>query len=634
MKVKELKKINEFAHINHFNMDYECLLQIQEKDISKILDLIDLKSTNVESLIHFLTYEVDVSDWEHGFAHMKGIENFNIREYIIEKITNAPSKIVSNLIYKCFNPSDGDLSHLDLFKDINEYQTYIESITNQTTENKYLTSSIMLALEKLSLLEHEFTHMKGIENFNVREYIIEKITNAPSKIVSDLIYRYFDLNDGKASHLDLFNDINEYQAYMENITDQMAENEELVISNIMLVLEKVSFTDDRSELIKKTMIYSQKKELLPESLNACFEKLFHIELTPYFSEILLLLLKGYKIGTVCNFFRKWHEDAKSREKDKVNESYEFVEKYLLESKFSDCLEDNNLLMEIFSHYDTKYDKYRQITKLFIDIEDSEDKELFNECLKYKLELSNDNVRSYIYKILESSNKDFNNSLRQSLLYLLKNKRIDAKKFFDNYNRVLRVVKKINLSNTVDGNGMDMAKFITSINDIDILNNMAIKKENHDTRKVIYSEFPKFVISGKLNFDEIQYYNITLKRLVCLPPDICEKVMKILNLPLVRSMDIEKQSKLKELILSPENYGSLEYIYNSYKEKEKEYDEFHRTKFESNATSYNPEVSLVTVAELLECDHNIDEVLDGFGDDDEITPKTLIRSLAYKNNQNN
>ena len=399
MKVKELKKINEFAHINHFNMDYECLLQIQEKDISKILDLIDLKSTNVESLIHFLTYEVDVSDWEHGFAHMKGIENFNIREYIIEKITNAPSKIVSNLIYKCFNPSDGDLSHLDLFKDINEYQTYIESITNQTTENKYLTSSIMLALEKLSLLEHEFTHMKGIEDFNVREYIIEKITNAPSKIVSDLIYRYFDLNDGKASHLDLFNDINEYQAYIENITDQMAENEELVISNIMLVLEKVSFTDDRSELIKKTMIYSQKKELLPESLNACFEKLFHIELTPYFSEILLLLLKGYKIGTVCNFFRKWHEDAKSREKDKVNESYEFVEKYLLESKFSDCLEDNNLLMEIFSHYDTKYDKYRQITKLFIDIEDSEDKELFNECLKYKLELSNDNVRSYIYKII-------------------------------------------------------------------------------------------------------------------------------------------------------------------------------------------------------------------------------------------
>ena len=37
-------------------------------------------------------------------------------------------------------------------------------------------------------------------------------------------------------------------------------------------------------------------------------------------------------------------------------------------------------------------------------------------------------------------------------------------------------------------------------------------------------------------------------------------MKILNLPLVRSMDIEKQGQLKELILSPENYGSLEYIY--------------------------------------------------------------------------
>ena len=40
-----------------------------------------------------------------------------------------------------------------------------------------------------------------------------------------------------------------------------------------------------------------------------------------------------------------------------------------------------------------------------------------------------------------------------------------------------------------------------------------------------------------------------------------------------------------------------------------------------------------VAELLECNHDIDVVLDGFGDD-EITPKTLIRLLAYKNNQNN
>ena len=154
---------------------------------------------------------------------------------------------------------------------------------------KYLPS---ISITEVDLKENKNTKIK---------YIIEKITNAPSKIVSDLIYRYFDLNDGKASHLDLFNDINEYQAYIENITDQMAENEELVISNIMLVLEKVSFTDDRSELIKKTMIYSQKKELLPESLNACFEKLFHIELTPYFSEILLLLLKGFAYLQILYF---------------------------------------------------------------------------------------------------------------------------------------------------------------------------------------------------------------------------------------------------------------------------------------------------------------------------------------------
>ena len=49
---------------------------------------------------------------------------------------------------------------------------------------------------------------------------------------------------------------------------------------------------------------------------------------------------------------------------------------------------------------------------------------------------------------------------------------------------------------------------------------------------------------------------------------------------------------------------------------------------------NKEYDMVRNNGYIVNNNNIDEVLDGFGDDDEITPKTLIRSLAYKNNQNN
>ena len=76
-----------------------------------------------------------------------------------------------------------------------------------------------------------------------------------------------------------------------------------------------------------------------------------------------------------------------------------------------------------------------------------------------------------------------------------------------------------------------------------------------------------------------------------------------------------------------------------KEKDKEYNLFlcQNAKSELNVTSYDPEVSLMTVAKVLESAvyfDDIDKILDGFDDDEEITPRTLIRSLAYKNNQNN
>lgn len=525
MKVKELKKINKFAHENCFNLDYRKLLNLDAKDISRILNLIDEKSMNAKSLITFFTWEISNPDWKEKFGHIEGIADFNVREYIIGKIVNA---------------------------------------------------------------------------------------NSPT--LSEAIYYYFDLD----SDLDLFKDIHEYQTYVENITAKMNDNDNTTCSNVKFILKRVPLNIDRNELIKNVMRYSQSNYLSPQDLDSYFESLdFPLD----FNEILLLLLKGYNIDKVQELLDDWNFDARNIENntDEVNKSYETVKEYLLKSELPNYCGYKKSLIEIFCT--NEYEDYEQIVNLLTAVEKARDEELFERCLILGPELSNENIKYYINEILKigSSNGDF----RYSLFALLKNK-------ISEDNKAKAVVEVVRASNKVDFSSRRTTKFIIDLQNIDLIINMPITKENHDTREVIYREFPKCVAYKELNDNQTAYYSDLLKRLCSLPADICEKVIDILSLTVVKNMDIEQQSKLKELILNTENHGSLKYIYARYIEKEKEYEQHCANKIEQ----YDPEVSLMTVVELLECNHDIDKVLDDFGDDDEITPRTLIRSLAYKNNQNN
>ena len=528
MKVKELKKINEFAHENGFDLNYKRLLKFAAEDISRILNLIDEKSMNVESLIKFFEFEISNPDWKRSFKYLIGIEDFDIREYIIGKIINANSPALSESIYNYFECEyDGILVS---FKDGQEYQTYVESITAK-----------------------------------------------------------------------------------------MPDNDNIALSNIQFVLERVIFDSDRNEVIRNVMEYSQRNDLSPVSLRDYFEYLkFPFDI----NETLLLLLKGYDVRMVRTLLEKWYEDIKNGDKDKVHGSYEIVKGYLLKSELFDYMKDNTSLIKIFC--ETEYKKYSQIVVLLNKVEESKDRKLFDQCLKCCAKLSNENIRYYINEILNT--KKSNNDLRQSILYLLENE-------ISENNSAELVVNVLFWANEEDISSKMTAEFIIKVQNINLITDMPITSENYPTREVIYREFPKFLSFGD-NKAETEYYKKLLNRLCSLQPDICEKVMDILNLPVVKNMDIEQQSKLRELILNPENHSSLEYINARYIEKQKEYELHCATKIGQNAISYDSEVPLMTVAELLECDHDIDKVLEGFDDDEEITPRTLIRSLAYKDNQNN
>lgn len=168
MKVKELKKINEFAHENNFDLDYEKLLKLDAKDISRILELIDKKSMNVESLIKFFEFEISNPDWKRSFEHLIGIEDFDIREYIIGKIINANSSALSKSIYYYFD-CECNNGILVSFKDVQEYQTYVESITAEMDDNdNTVLSNVHFALERVILDSDRNEAIRNVMEYSQR----------------------------------------------------------------------------------------------------------------------------------------------------------------------------------------------------------------------------------------------------------------------------------------------------------------------------------------------------------------------------------------------------------------------------------------------------------------------------------
>lgn len=516
MKVHALKKINEYAKINNISLDYERLLNIDIYDTNAILAYIDVNNKNVETVIDFMMWEFDNHDWKNNFNHLKGIESFDIREYIITKLVSATSKDKSKAILRYFD------------------------------------------FEKL---------------------------------------------------LYLFKDIEEWKKYIESINETMKVREDLCIENIEFILQKTTDYSYRCDLIEHVMEYSQRGDFDPTFLSEYIDK----ENINYIDEILPLLAKGYDLETTLKLFTKFQKD---KDETIINNShirsyYGYVLTYLNQSKLFNQFKDNKSLIEIFN--ETNFLKYNNMVLILKKIEENEDNELFEHCLKNPYILTEPKMNEYIDEI--TAEKDSKDDYRKSLLYVLDNVELVDNEFGSQQVEESIITKSLALSQLMDGSSMEMAKFITKVPCLQIMIGIEINENNQNTREVIYNDFPKFIKDKQFTLNEIIEYTDWLKRLSILPADICQKVMNIINIPLIKNMDIEEQKQIKELVLNEENYKSLDYIHTIYKEKEE----------------CDPEVKLVTVTELLDSDHDINKVLEGFDDDEEITPKTLIRSMEYKKN---
>lgn len=543
MKVWELKKINEYAHKNNIQLDYLSLLQYKQEDIDLIIDCIDQMNRNVESLIIFMQWDLD---------------------------------------------------------------------------NPYLKTT--------------FEHLEGIENFDIRKYLIEKMKKAFSKKQAEAILKNFDL----ASRL--FRNLDEWKAYIDSIAEKMLKRESLIGDNLTLVLHTQE--EDRIDLIKQIMEYSQLIDLNPKTISEYFSSEI---IEKNCKEVLSLLIKGYNVEGVARVFANWNnlvkftmihdqdEETQKATRQRINTIYYSLVDYLENSTLFCASQDSSSLINIF---DTDFEKIPRFISIFKEIENKNDKELFEQCLECSY-LDNENMEYYIRHMLDA--KDQANDYVVSLYYLWNQGVIE--KNISSQENIERIITALELAQEKDESSMDMADFLMDIPNIEIIKDMKITERNRETREeVLYNEFPKFIKEVPLSDPQIENYCDWLTKLSTLPKDVCEKVMNIINISIIKNMSIEEQIKIKELVLNPENFGSLDYIYYRYREKEQEYNQYqHQQKqplVSSPTPTYEPEVKLVTVIELLECDHDFDKVLDGFNDDEEITPKTLIRTLAYKNNQNN
>lgn len=253
MKAWELKKINEFAIKNNISLDYENLLGFEQEDINKVIEAINKRNMHVESLIAFINWEVYTPNWQLDFEHLEGIENFDIKEYLIKKILTASSKEQATAILESFD-FDNQPEKLKLFKTIEEWKVYIDNINEIVEERQYLVmDNITFILEKVTedrctLIKQvmEYSEREDIEPLIFREYFSENITEKELKEELPPLIKEYKEKDQKNILSTSTNPTYEHDVKLVTVLELLEYNH-----NIDEVL--AGFNDDE-EITPKTLI--------------------------------------------------------------------------------------------------------------------------------------------------------------------------------------------------------------------------------------------------------------------------------------------------------------------------------------------------------------------------------------------
>lgn len=479
--------------------------------------------------------------------------------------------------------------------------------------------------------EENYSHMKGIENINLKEYLFNEIANASCKEDASAILSYFDF-DQEADRLFIFKSIEEWKNYIENINSSLGDESVIKLDNIEVVLKNSKEEENRVNLIEKVMKYLQSDELELISLSD-YPIINFGKLPITYDELLDLFLMGYYPIYILDLLNHWRNKKSiplltDIENKKIDDGFQEIINYLKESSMMiECDIDsfNNMVKDLCSN------EYKGLVNILREIEKEEDFELLETCIGKEAPFSNQNMRIYIDRIFHSNDKC---NYRTAQLRLWENDTIE--KYLEDSENMNRIMNQLMLAKDNQLDCLYLASLIEELPTVEIIKNLDIGKVQKDTFEMVCTRFSHILKKEELLEEDVENYAKLLGDIGNLPKDICSKVIGILGIRTVKNMELEDRKKLQKILLNPENYGSLDYIYAEYQNRENSlYSQPIRNPepIKQDSDSSNHEVKLVTVLELLENGMEMSAVLDGFTDDDEITPKTLIRSLAYKNNQN-
>lgn len=271
--------------------------------------------------------------------------------------------------------------------------------------------------------DEEFNHLEGIENFNIKEYILNKIANAPSRSHAEEIYQYCDLKSiYGSSKLPVLRTVEEWKTYIEAITHpfMLFNRDRKILNNLEFILKNNS-EEDRCNLIKKVMQYSQSESLDVLDLSNYSEILK--EMPAKNEDLVDLLLKGYDFNYISELLVLWtkrHNYVKRNngDVDEIDAMHQEIVNYL---KNSNAMTSLNLkhLIGMLTYFKYKY--YMEYTKLLKEIEAKEDWKLFGICIYDQVFLGYSCIRDYLEKVFSTSStcKDELFSRRDALINLLR-----------------------------------------------------------------------------------------------------------------------------------------------------------------------------------------------------------------------
>ena len=513
---------------------------------------------------------------------------------------------------------------LDYENLLNMDQTDIELLVRKIEEKNENIESLVSFLDYIQdnpEWEKSFSHLQGIKEINLKKYIFERIENATSEEDADAILGYFDLED--SGKLSMFQTVEEWKTYIETINSNMENYNTTAINNLYTVLKNSS--ENRCNLIQKVMKYSLSDDLNPVDL---FEYPINFQKMPItFDDLFALFLDEYDPDAILNLVMYWmekRENTSLTENKEIDDSFNEIFNHLKDSNMMAEYCDIDNFLEMIKKLSPS--ECRDLITTLKEIEKEKDCELLQLCINKMVPFDNINMKVYVTRILRAKEDEYN--YRRALIYLWDKGIIE--KNMDNMDNMDRITEALGLVQISHKNSMDMARFIEKLPNIEIIRNMIILEAKEETLQTLYNKFPTLIPKDSLSTEQIEYYRNLLNKLSKLAGDICDKVLKIMSLSFVRNMSIENKNELQEILFNSENLASLDYIYEEYRKKdEQEY----VLKQYANSKPIGKVVKLSTVLELLKNGDDFDAILDGFGDEDEITPKTLIRSLAYKNKQN-